>query len=275
MQAVDESWEELRLSPRREDFMKRSKRKTTDLSESLHHRLDGYALAASVAGVSLLALAQPSEGKIVYTHVHRVISDGQSFMLDLNHDDITDLTLKNKFYTGNCYTSECSHFQRLAVRLAPGNGVVYDVFGAVAMKQGMRVGPNRGFHGNVETMAQLDTFRSRPPFGSWLNVSNRYLGLKFKIKGEIHYGWARLTVNVQLLTQITATLTGFAYETIPNKPIITGNTIGPDDSDVEEPNASLAAPTPQPTTLGMLALGSPALSIWRREEPVGASAESN
>jgi hypothetical protein len=37
------------------------------LSDSLHHRLNVYALAASAAGMGLLALARPAEGKIVYT----------------------------------------------------------------------------------------------------------------------------------------------------------------------------------------------------------------
>jgi hypothetical protein len=33
---------------------------------------------------------------------------------------------------------------------------------------------------------------------------------------------------------ITATLTGYAYETIPNKPIIAGETNGPDAFTVQE-----------------------------------------
>jgi hypothetical protein len=61
------------------------------------------------------------------------------------------------------------------------------------------------------------------------------------------------------------TLTGYAYETIPNKPIITGRTKGPEDS-TEEPNVSLTAAIPKPATLGMLAMGAPALFIRRREE---------
>ncbi len=34
------------------------------LSDSLHHRLNMYALAASAAGVGVLALAQPAEAEI-------------------------------------------------------------------------------------------------------------------------------------------------------------------------------------------------------------------
>jgi hypothetical protein len=44
-------------------------------------------------------------------------------------------------------------------------------------------------------------------------------------------------------TNLTATLTGYAYETIPNKPIIAGKIEGPDEITVE------------PATLGHLAAG--------------------
>jgi hypothetical protein len=110
--------------------------------------------------------------------------------------------------------------------------------------------------------------------GNWLNggkgVKNRYLGLKFKINGHFHFGWARLTVTI-VKTVLTATLTGYAYETIPNKSIIAGKTRGPDDASVEASNKALTVLTPIPATLGALALGSPGLSVWRREESAVAA----
>ncbi len=39
----------------------------SDLSPSVHQRLNTYAFAAGAAGVSLLALAPPAAAKIVYT----------------------------------------------------------------------------------------------------------------------------------------------------------------------------------------------------------------
>jgi hypothetical protein len=47
--------------------------------------------------------------------------------------------------------------------------------------------------------------------------------------------------------KITATLTGYAYETVPNKPIIAGKTKGPDVITVQ--------PDTAPGSLGRLALG--------------------
>jgi hypothetical protein len=90
--------------------------------------------------------------------------------------------------------------------------------------------------------------------------------LKFKIKGKTHYGWARLSVQVTQAS-ITATLTGYAYETITNKAIRAGKTKGANEAAVEPLASALRGiSTPKPSTLGLLAMGSPALSMRRRRE---------
>jgi hypothetical protein len=45
-----------------------------NLSDSLHHQLSTYALAATAAGVGVLALAQPVEAKIIYTPAHNTLN---------------------------------------------------------------------------------------------------------------------------------------------------------------------------------------------------------
>ena len=86
--------------------------------------------------------------------------------------------------------------------------------------------------------------------GQWVGkgsgVRNRYLGLKFVIHGKVHYGWARVSVTLGHRRQYedaTGTVTGYAYETIPNKPIVAGKTNGAD------------VIVFQPDTLGTLARG--------------------
>jgi hypothetical protein len=63
--------------------------------------------------------------------------------------------------------------------------------------------------------------------------------------------------------RIEGVLLGYAYETIAGKTIIAGATSGPQDA---EPAASHNLHTPEPATLGALAMGSSALAVWRREE---------
>jgi hypothetical protein len=85
--------------------------------------------------------------------------------------------------------------------------------------------------------------------------------LQFMIKGKKHFGWARLSVS---RAPYQVVLTGYAYETIANKPIVAGKTEG-----LEEASALPATSNEQPASLGVLATGSSALSIWRRKERVG------
>jgi len=232
-----------------------------NLSLPCQQQLNSYAIAAAAAGVSILSLAGPSQAKIVYTPTHHVIGDRSSYMLHFTGDENVDLTIQNK-YIHSCNTYTCSTLEALTVNLPAGNQAVHDVFGAVAMKPGIHIGPRDAFAGGHPVMA----FGFNSFGGSWINVRNRYLGIKFKIKGQDHYGWARLSVTVAQPLTITATLTGYAYETIANKPIVAGQTKGPDNATIEELNASLTTPFPEPATLGTLALGAPGLSIWRRDE---------
>jgi hypothetical protein len=232
-------------------------RKTANLSQSVQQHLNMYALAASAAGVGMLALAQPVEARIVYTRTHHVIGADQSYKLDLNSDgSVTDFSIEE--------TSSCGDWCgfNLAARAVAGNAVVGNNYHASALTPGANIGPKQPFSGLL--MAHYTNgFGSHS--GQWGNVTNRYLGLRFRIEGKTHYGWARLNVSFHQFG-IVATLTGYAYETIPNKSIIAGKTQGPDDSSVERPDATLTMPTPQPATLGALTMGAPGLSIWRREE---------
>jgi hypothetical protein len=247
-------------------------RKTARISDSLHRQLNVYALAASAAGVSLLTLAPPSEAKIVYTATHRVISPGKSYDLDLNHDGITDFTLLNH------HMSTTSGFQAsFYAEPGPGNAVQGHVrFGrnsAFALDRGARIGSKRPFPPGRASLAYSTFFLTTGHHGgSWFNATNRFLGLKFKIRGRTHYGWARLSITVN--SKISGTLTGYAYETIPGKGIVAGQTEGMDDRNIERPDAALTTPVPdslQPTTLGALAMGALGLSIWRREDSAVAA----
>ncbi len=260
----------------RKDFMHSSRRrKVTNLPDSTTRKLNTYALAASAAGVGVLALTQPVEAEIVYTPAHHVINANQTYRLDLNQDGTADFELKNVFntFSGN----SAGYLQILpgrdanevwAAAHAPGCGT--EIFCAAALRKGDSIGPKGAFQLDFpggERMVASDIVSSHS--GSWLNVT-RYLGLKFVIAGQTHYGWARLTVSTQRF-MVTATLTGYAYETIPGKPIIAGATTGPEEAESSAPASTPSSElSSEATTLSVLALGAPGLSIWRREESMVA-----
>jgi hypothetical protein len=251
------------------DSMKRSSgfRDTpAHLPEMVHHQLNMYALAASAAGVGMLALAQPAEAKIIYTKANKHIRPNTMAHLDLNHDGIIDFGFNDTFAssenTGQFF-AELSVFPNQKNNAVRGYAARNHPY-ASALSSNKWVGPGRKFLSGAGVMAiTYSTGGLRlPPFdgvctGLWGNVKNHYLGFKFMIKGKTHFGWARLSVKCSV--RISATLTGYAYETIPNKPILTGRTKESNEANIEEPEATLGS-------LGVLALGSRGLSIKQRKE---------
>ncbi|HXM24136.1 MAG TPA: hypothetical protein VN948_22970 [Terriglobales bacterium] len=223
----------------------------------------------ALLGVGVLALAQPSEAKIIYTAAHKTIRVHQHYNLDLNHDGITDFTLQIKTFRtrGTSAFSTLRRFSlkttRLRERKPHSSGGPY----AFALQSGASIGRKQPFPANL--MARVGTIDDISFYvGQWLNAENRYLDLKFQIHGKTHFGWARVSVGSTKISITSATLTGYAYETIPGKSIIAGKTKGPDEiASGEQPSpASVTVPNPKPATLGMLAIGSSGLSIWQREE---------
>jgi hypothetical protein len=208
------------------EAMKRPARIPAQLSESLHQRLNAYALAASAAGAGMLALAMPAEARIVYTKTHHAIIAGYPYEIDLNHDGTRDFVLSAK---GNY--SDYSVSRSLWIRGRGSNCVVGNSYGAKALYDGVRIAAKddfirKGFMARYRNSTRMTHYISTGP---WANVNDRYLGLKFHVKGTVHYGWARMSVSFRYGGE-GAILTGYAYETIPNKPIIAGKTHGRDEA---------------------------------------------
>jgi hypothetical protein len=245
--------------------------KTTNLSDSVRRRLNMYALAASAAGVGTLALAQPAEAKIVYTPTHTKITPDHTIPLDLANNGTTDFSLRDVRLTSSPYgfdkTGVLSVIPASKANKAEGY-VRFNRSYASALAAGVTIGPDANFASGPRVMATVfsDTgLRHRGTAfqcdGPWGKAVNSYLGLEFIIEGQVHFGWARLTVICRD-TDVDAALTGYAYETVPGRAIIAGATQGPTDGEA----ADARTHAPEPATLGALALGAPGLGIWRREE---------
>jgi len=233
-------------------------RKTFEISDSLNRQLNTYALAASAAGVSVLALARASEAKVVYTETHQVTHTGFPLYIDLNHDGIKDFVLRTTYYVGSSgfVGLNASGYRNMnnAVAGRRFSRSSYFFSAAYALPAGARIGPKRKFPVHHPFMAEelfnrvhTSQYSDLGPWaGKGKGVRDRYLGLKFVVHGKVHYGWARLSVTLGHHRQygdVSGTLTGYAYETVPNKAIIAGQITGPN------------VITLQPEALGSLARG--------------------
>lgn len=262
-------------SPKLRDQIRITQKIAIRLNPKLEKGLLGYGAAASAAGVSLLALTPAAQAKIVYTPANVQIIG--NVYLDLNHDGIHDFRFSTTHHSGTGAAHAGTFFRTSAAQLRVYPvGIRNQIWGhssyASALKPGVRVGPK--FPQGGFSMAEVRGINSQLSvyYGPWegtksnRTVKNRYVGLKFLIKGQVHYGWARLTVTVKY--PISATLTGYAYETVPNKAIVTGKTKGPDVEQIEPmADQGIRPEVPQPASLGMLALGAAATgrkrsAIW-------------
>jgi len=229
-------------------------RQPASFSDTLRRQLDGYTLAASAAGVGLLTLASPAQARIVYTPANLPLTN---YSLDLNHDGIIDFAFVDSTVVHSI------------------TGVTWEMIGAVPQSNEFMGKKKHGAtpvaagelidshgkwdnHGGVVyglIAEDLDHYRTSVHrwtsrlLGPWSNdgkgFKHRYLGLKFLIKGKFHYGWARLDTTGTSGSMVR--LTGYAYETVPNKPIVAGQTKGPD--------VVMRVPESTAGTLGKLALG--------------------
>jgi hypothetical protein len=223
----------------------RSSKTPSTLSGFVDRHLNMYVLAATATGVGTAALTQPAEAKIVYTKTHEVVQgQGSIINIDLNHDGTTDfwIAVASVFdnsgeWLGAYRSSSASPNQ--VFHTSKGDAAAYPAGVRVGSKEPQKRPPKNIYFGNV--MEYVDGLIHKYG-GPWLDVKERYLGLSFVVDGKTHYGWARLNTSVGH-NGVRGTLTGYAYETIPNKPIVTGDTKGPDE------------PVVEPASLGHLALG--------------------
>ncbi|HEV3306210.1 MAG TPA: hypothetical protein VGZ91_07200 [Candidatus Sulfotelmatobacter sp.] len=246
-------------------------RKAQKLSRGVQRDLAIYALAAGAAGVGILALTPPANAEVIYTKVNQTIDRHQGYAIDLNHDGIVDFRIQNLFrvITAGGYP----YIKTFALQVRPGSRVQVGRNGHLeaALLSGENIGPIQpAQEGAVMEWQVGESGLGSYYSGSWLNVTNHYLGLAFRIGGETNFGWARLSIHWNHGWAISADITGYAYETVPNKPIIAGDTGSGDvDGMNSDPTSEMFSEPklrPTPATLGALALGSGGVEIWRRLE---------
>jgi hypothetical protein len=215
----------------------------------LEGRLRSYVLAATAAGVGLLASAVPASAEVVYTPANVQLSNGQ-LKIDFDGDGVTDVTIDD-FFNGGFFRSN----RQLLLQGAAGASVIEHQHFVAALGSGYEIGSNRAFTplGARQNMANVGYSCATSSAcwiqvnGPWVHATDRYVGVKFEISGATHYGWVRLSTYSRYMaggeSKITARMTGYAYETTPGQSIVAG------------PAGQAELPQQNARSLGELALG--------------------
>jgi hypothetical protein len=230
------------------------------LSDILNRHVTAYVVAAGAAGVTVAAMAASAEtpqGPIVFTPANVSLGGLGSthFNIDLNHDGIPDFRLE---MTNTRWVSSGGG----------GNGARGSFWeipygGNGAMPRPLAKGGLIGTSGGFDSRDRLAWGRSvnhsghggYSSGGPWAkSAANSYLGVRFLIDGETHYGWVRMTVSASP-SNIGATVTGYAYNTVANQPLRAG------EGAKKPTGAGL-----HPASLGALSLGAVGIALWRKQK---------
>jgi hypothetical protein len=259
-------------------------RDRTPLTPKLDKNLISYALAATAAGVGIMALAQNAEAKVIATQVNLVVPiNGGVIQFDINGDGIPDFGLSATTFATS-FGGQVRHQGRpplggfargklLCIPEQAANGIATINSFAAALPPNIQIGPGRHFAQKTVDMADIFVTGcggSSLAYGDWKGTHppHAYLPVEFTdAGGALHYGWVRISSTETGAIRFNATIDGYAYETVPNKPIMTGAVSGPIAERMVPPASdTFASRTPTVASLGMLALGAPGLVAWRKQD---------
>jgi|SRR5580704_3004841 hypothetical protein len=218
------------------------------------------ALAAIAAGLASLALPQVADAKVVYTPANQELpTPFGTLLVDLNHDGIPDVSMSVLIST-HVGSGHFTFAGGISAQGLSGNALATSNALVLADSVGELIGSsdNFGAKGLVASCSirnSISGSHHHKVKGLWRSAGSRYMGVKFSIGGETHYGWIRL--KGFSCSGETPFLTGYAYESEANKPIDSGA------------GDRALPPQADPATLGALAGGAKGLALWRGQANPG------
>jgi len=164
-----------------------------------------------------------NESTIIYTDIEpdfESINQNDSYNLDLNNDGIVDFYLKSMFESWAFWVEPGStehKINALATVSGPFESYIIPLNSNSLINSNFESPVFYDSYGGYVVMDFCESFPMYSPY-SWAGKYDKYLGLRFVINGLAHYGWARLDV----INNVQWTLKDYAYNAIPNMPILAG-----------------------------------------------------
>jgi hypothetical protein len=216
-----------------------------NINSKTKSRLKNYTLLAgsAVAGIT-------AEAQIQYTDLTPdvVLNLGNTYSLDLNNDMVNDFTLgvqaiNTSSSNINVVGNAAGLFTEGANEVMAQQGTTFAVPYITALNANDLISPagafmtatasSSGIPGLIRFSGTVDLGFGPIPqnIGNFSNNNQRFIGFKFSIGTNTHYGWARISVPNNASTM---TIYDYAYNTAPNQPINAGATAGIEDKQLSD-----------------------------------------
>lgn len=185
-------------------------------TSSLSKKLASYgALTAAIAGV-----AEAQGQSVIYTDITPDFSGGMGteYFLDLDNNGTPDFRFHANsgyygYYGGNLYLQPLTASNEALGSLGSVGSYAYPF----ALDNGAVISANAAGSWLNNSYMSLNYGGAD---GNFINVTDKYVGLRFNINGNTHYGWVR--IDVGLTGGDPWTVKDYAYADTPNIGIIAG-----------------------------------------------------
>jgi|GEM_PF-4371501 len=235
-------------------------RESANLAEPLVRHLNAYRLAASAAGVAMLACTTPANASPVCGTLTLTFSATETFAFNPAHQKVAP------FNIAQTYNELSSHTNSRIIRafFTPNTPDAKPLLNAnkfpAYVASGANIGPG-GHFGTAKSYGLLFQYnysnRIKGPFSSG---QVGYVGFEFTESAQTHYGWVRVQmVRGGFRNYPSLTVSEYGYESSPNTAIAADNCVAAAAS--AKPASTKA---PGSASLGLLASGAQGISAWRR-----------
>lgn len=215
------------------------------ITKKSHNTTESKLKVYSALAAGLIAIANSSEGQMVYHDIKpdTTISNGGSYLLDLNGDGISDFVF---YQVLSSITSRSSFiYKKNKVEISPlgiGNKILDTIEGQhpypPALNLNTSIGPNlknnhfwttskqQSLMLNYDRIRYYTSGSSNKEVhhykGYWQGVTDRYLGLLIEVNNKAYCGWVRLDVAKNAKS---FTIKSYAYDSIPEQTVFAGDTV--------------------------------------------------
>ncbi len=144
-----------------------------------------------------------------------------TYVLDLNNDGLVDFRINMGYYYHN------SNVRWVSIIDSIGNAFAISTNGAKKFFLNDTIGPAQTWQADSSAFLRRWSSHVNGSYkGEWIYETDKYLGLALNVSGLTYYGWVRLDVTVDASTETCiCIIKDYAYNSIPNQPILAGETI--------------------------------------------------